>query len=272
MTRAKSDQRGFALLIVLLSLGLLALLGTELLSSARHDTQIARNMVDTAMLEAAVNGAVQQAIFANLDTSNRHWAADSMTRVVRVGNIPVAVRVDDEAEKINPNTASAALLQALIAAVGADRGTAANVAASIVEWRSASSLGERADATTARYAAARRDYAPSGAPFSGLDELGAVLGMTPDLLARLRPHLTVFSDGDPDMATRDPVVAQALATAGQSGAAGDDSVSGVLSITADGRGRGRAHFTVHLVVRTNARVEGRRYEILARERIFGDTP
>ena len=67
----------------------------------------------------------------------------------------------------------------------------------------------------ARYAAAGRDYAPSGAPFASPDELGAVLGMTPDLLARLKPHLTVFTDGDPSTATQDVVVAQALAWPGR---------------------------------------------------------
>ena len=131
MSRGKTGQRGFALLIVLWTLGLLALLGTQLLATARQDTQLARNLLDAAELEAAANGAVQQAIFANLDTSNKHWDADSVTRMIRVGRVPVAVRLDDEAEKVNPNIASGALLQALIAALGADRVTAARVAASI---------------------------------------------------------------------------------------------------------------------------------------------
>lgn len=38
-----------------------------------------------------------------------------------------------------------------------------------------------------------------------LEEAHAVMGMTPALLARLRPHLTVFTDEDPDMSTRDPL-------------------------------------------------------------------
>jgi general secretion pathway protein K len=268
MRRGKTDQRGFALLIVLWTLGLLALLGMQLLATARQDTQLARNLVDAAELEAAANGAVQQAIFASLDTSNKHWDADSITRVVRVGRVPVAVRLDDEAEKVNPNIASVALLQALMTALGTDRVTAVGVATSIAEWRQASAVAGRADAVTARYVAARREYAPSGTPFTNLDELEAVFGMTPGLLARLRPHLTVFTDDDPDGATRDPVVAQALALAGQGGPPGVEDGAGLVSITADARGPGRAHFTVDVIVRTNARAEGRRYEILAHERFW----
>ena len=62
--------------------------------------------------------------------------------------------------------------------------------------------------------------------------------------------------------------AQALVLAGQGGAVGVEGVAGLVSITADARGRGRTHFTVHVVVRTNARAEGRRYEILAHERYW----
>ena len=272
MSRDNSRQRGFALLIVLWTLGLLALLGTELLTTARQDTQLARNLVDAAELEAAADGAVQQAIFANLDTSNKHWDADSVTRVIRVGRIPIAVQLDNEGEKVNPNIASVALLQALMTALGTDRVTAADVAASIAEWRQASPVAGRADAVTALYVAARREYAPPGTPFTDLGELQAVIGMTPDLLARLRPHLTIFTDGDPDMATRDPVVAQALVLARQSGAPGEQGVTGLVSITADARGRGGAHFVEHVLVRTNARPEGRRYELLVHERLWDAAP
>jgi general secretion pathway protein K len=268
MSRGKTGERGFALLIVLWTLGLLALLGTQLLATARQDTQLARNLLDAAELEAAANGAVQQAIFANLDTSNKHWDADSVTRMIRVGRVPVAVQLDDEAEKVNPNIASGALLQALMTALGTDRVTSAGVATSITEWRQASAVAGRADAVTARYVAARREYAPPGTPFTNLDELEAILGMTPDLLVRLRPHLTIFTDGDPDMGARDPVVVQALVLAGQGGEPSMAGVTGLLSITADARGHGHAHFTVRVVVRTNAQAEGRRYELLAHERFW----
>ena len=40
---------------------------------------------------------------------NKHWDADSITRVIQVGRVPVAVQLDDEAEKVDPNIASVAL-------------------------------------------------------------------------------------------------------------------------------------------------------------------
>ena len=270
MTTSHARQRGFALLIVLWTLALLALMGTQILATARQDTQLARNLFDAAALEAAANGAVQQASFNLLDNSNRHWNADDVTRTIRIGRAVVGVRIEDESDKVNPNYASADLLRALLVQAGANPVTAAAVAASIVEWRVAGGVPGRPDATTARYIAAGREYAPSGAPFNSLDELDAVLGMTPDLLARLRPHLTLFTDGDPNAATRDPVVAQALAVTGEHG--GDADAGGgaqVVSVTADARGDNAARFAIQVIVRTNGRAEGSRYDILAYHQLWG---
>ncbi|HEY2226283.1 MAG TPA: hypothetical protein VGI22_00820 [Xanthobacteraceae bacterium] len=270
MSRGAPCQRGFALIVVLWTVAFLALLGTQLLATGRQDAQLARNLLDAAVLEAAANGAVQRAVFGVLDGSERHWSPDGSVRIVHRGHVVVAVRVEDEADKINPNLASARLLQALMRQVGADPGTAAAVAASIIDWRLAGPA-DRPSATAARYAAAGRDYVPSGAPFASADELGAVLGMTDDLLARLRPHLTVFTDGDPSAATQDAVVAQALLAAGQADIDAEESGTGLVSITADARGPGQARFAIHVTVRTNARPEGPRYQVLAYERL-SDSP
>jgi general secretion pathway protein K len=272
MTGRRTPQQGFALLIVLWSLALLALLGSQILATARHDAQIARNLLESAELEAVTHGAIQQAIYRVLDGTNRHWNSDGVARTLVLGRTPVVVRVEDEADKVNPNIASAALLQALLRQVGADSATAASIAASVVEWRLAGGGAKGPSPVLARYVAAGRDYAPSGAPFASLDELGAVLGMTPDLLARLRAHMTVFTDDDPTAATRDPVVAQALANLGPPGAADDRGQTALMSITADAETPNRSRHRVRAVVRTNARPEGRRYDMLTYDRLSSDEP
>ncbi len=269
MNGRHARQRGFALLIVLWTLALLALMGTQILVGARQSTQLARNLFAAATLEAAANGAVEQAIFNLLDTSNGHWSADDVMHTIRIGPALVAVRIEKETDKVNPNYASAALLQALLVRVGANQVTAATVAASITEWRAAGGVPGQPDATTGRYIAAGRDYAPSGAPFTSLDELEAVLGMTPDLLSRLRPHLTVFTDGDPDPATLDLAVAQALAATGEHGGAADTGGgSEIVSVNVDAWGAGAARFAIKVIVRTNGRPEGRRYEFLGYQRLW----
>jgi general secretion pathway protein K len=268
MTRGPSRQQGFALLIVLWTLGLLALLGTQLLATSRQDMQIARNLRESAILEAAANGAVQQAIFRVLDRSSGHWNADGMIRLLQFGSARVTVRIENEYDKVNPSIASPALLQALLLQVGTDPGTAAAVAANIVQWRMASNTPGRQNPIVARYAGAGREFAPLGEPFSSFEELDAVLGMTPELLARLRPHLTLFTDSDPGAGTRDLVVARALAATGQLSAIADQGSEELVSIEVDARGRGNTHYGTRVVVRTNGNPVGRRYEILSYERLW----
>ena len=210
MTRDPVSARGFAILIVLWTLALLSLLSSQLLMFTRQDARRVRSQLDAAAVAAAVDGALQRAIFATLDPSGGHWQADSSSHVLTINGTRVATRIDDESGKINPNLAPVPLLRALMTGVGADPAMAAEVSASIDEWRAVSDFATRPGNAALRYRAEGRAYAPSGAPFAHLDELGAVRGMTPELLARLKPHLTLFTDIDVAPASSDPIVARTL--------------------------------------------------------------
>jgi general secretion pathway protein K len=266
MTSGSVSQRGFASLFVLWTLALLALLGSHLLTITRMDARIARNQLDAAVVEAAANGALRRAIFAMLETSNRRWDADGVWRIVAINGVQVAVRVDDESSKINPNLASVSLMAALLTGVGADPATAANASASIVEWRMATDVPGQPNAVVTRYRASGRAYAPSGAPFTHFDELGAVQGMTPELLTRLRPHLTLFTDADAVPPSRDPVVAQALAAVGEAAASGQASRPDTVSVSVDAAGSNHSRFSLRCAIRIDAEARDRKWRILSCER------
>jgi general secretion pathway protein K len=268
MTQAMARQKGFALLIVLFALAMLALLGSTVLATARQDAQVARNLREAAVLRAAAHGAVQQAIFRVLDQSTQHWAADDIPRAIRVGAALVIVRVENENDKVNPSIASVPLLRALLLQVGADPVTAGREAEAIAAWPLGGGVPGLPDATAARYVAAGLAFAPPGGPFANLDELSAVMGMTPALLARLRPHLTVFTDSDPDMTTHDPLVARALAAIGDTARGAGPGGPQIVSITADAHGAGGSQFTAREIVRTNARPIGRRFDVLDYEQLW----
>jgi general secretion pathway protein K len=272
MSGSTNRQRGVALLIVLWTLALLALLGTQVVTTSRRDTELAHNLVATATLEWAADGAVKQAIWHVLDASSNHWNADGIVHMIEVGPTSVAVRIDSEADKVNPAIASPALLQALLLEVGADPVVAAALATSIVQWRLGSGPVARRNATFQRYQLAGQDYAPSGSPLESIDELGSVIGMTPDLLARLKPHLTLFTDADTQTTTRDPVVARALALAGQLAVEASDAGGQPVSVRADVHGPDSGRFITRVIVRINVFPRGDRYEILAHERLADGQP
>jgi general secretion pathway protein K len=262
----RKPQRGFALLTVLWTLAFLSLLGTGLLMGARQNTQRVRNLIDAATVRGASDAALQHAIFALLDPSERRWRADGSLRVLPFGDSRATVQVTDESGKVNPNIAPPELLEALLLQLGADRRSAERLAAAIVQWRNPARDAAAVAARTQLYAAAGRDVLPRGTYFEHLDDLAAVVGMTPALQARLRPHLSLFTTADPDGSTTDPVVAAALGrpapAAVQRGAIGESAVV-MVRIRVEGvRG---THYAEQVSVRLNGRPDVRRFEILARE-------
>jgi general secretion pathway protein K len=259
------SQRGFALLIVLWTLAFLSLIGATLVATSRQDTQRARNLIDGATAEAAADGAVQKAIYALLDPSARRGRADGSVHVLRSGQNRIELRIENESSKVNPNIAPVELMQALMVDLGASASVAARVAAAIADWRTQGDQPLPLGAKAPQYAAAGRDYAPPGASFESLDELGAVLGMTPDLLNRMRPHLTLYSEADPDASTTDPVVAAALGNQARAAVRrNSDEGSQVATVSVVVRGRRRTGFSERVIVRTNALDGIRRHEILLR--------
>jgi general secretion pathway protein K len=205
----RRDDRGFALLIVLWALVLLALIVTEMGTSGRMESKIARNLMANAEAEAAADGAVYQAIFHLADGSDQAWQPDGAQRLLTVGSVPVDLHIEDESGKINPNLADPALLQALLIVLGTDQRLAQTITQGIVDWRGGNPPELQAGVVQ-RYQAAGLKYQPSFSPFESVDDVGLVLGLPPDLAAQLEPHLSVHQIGMADPARADAIVARAL--------------------------------------------------------------
>jgi general secretion pathway protein K len=262
-------QDGFALLVVLFTVGFLALLGTQIGATSRSDTQEADNLRQQAVLEAAAEGAVVHVAFSLLAVRDPRFQADDVVREIVVGQTPVLVRVAYESDRVNLNTASGALLRALVINVGGAPDVASRTAAAILDWRTSGAFPRPGGAKTSDYREAGRAYGPPGAPFQSIDELAEVLGMTPDLLAALAPHLTVLTDSDPDLSTRDRVVASALSDA--AGVADDSAnqqqaTDAVLRISATAVGPGRRIYPLVVVVSADFQNRAPRLKILSHER------
>jgi general secretion pathway protein K len=209
----RQREAGFALLIVLWSLVLLALILTQLLSAGRSEVQLASNLRDSAEMEAVADGAIQDAAFHLLAGGAQHWSTRGR-HSLHIGRGSAEIGIEDTADKINPNAASPVLLRSLAVLCGAQADAASRLAQAIVAWRDAD--GATADPAAA-YRAAGLNYAPPGLPFETLDELGLVVGMTPALLNCMQPHLSLYQANAPGPNTADALVARALATAALQG-------------------------------------------------------
>ena len=253
-------ERGFALLIVLFVLGFLALLGTHFAATGRTRVAMARNSRDAAQVDAATAGAIQAEMFYLLS------GAGSAPRQVRIGVTLVNVTAANESDLLNPNLAGPTELARLSQELGADTGTAASLAAAILDWRSEGTLSRRGGAKAPQYRAAGLVYGPADGPFRSVAELGLVLGMPAALLDRLSPHLTVFTGMEPVGLSGDPFVSravQAVSPAGSLPTGGDLGGLAVERITASGRGPDGAASVLEAVVRLNATTSGLPFEIFS---------
>jgi general secretion pathway protein K len=258
---------GFALIIVLWTLVLIAFIVAHLTATGRGETRIATNIVANAVAQAAADGTIFDAIF-NLSApqSEQRWPVDGSMRDLVIGDSRVTVRLENEAWWINPNLASPALLEALLRVTGNDAESARRLASAIGEWVGSSPAPRPQNVTLAEYQAVGLDYGPPGGPLETLDELGRVLGMTPLILAAIRPHLTLFGPSQPSPGSSDPIVVAALGAA----ATAEPAVSAnqpppdlaTTRITAAAAGPNNAQVTRSAIVRFGAALP-RGYEILA---------
>jgi general secretion pathway protein K len=212
--RRRRGERGFALLIVLGAMPMLAMLGTEVQLSGRTEVALAENERAAAVDLAAADGAIREAVFRLVAGT---WGADGTTRMLRVGGRSVAIRIVDEAGLINPNVAPRPLLQALLLTVGVEPIEAQTLADCIFDYRSPGDAPSPHGAKMPAYRAAGKTYGPSGVPFQRLDELRLVLGMTDDIYRRVLPYLSLYTGQGIDLIHADPVVRTAYRLAGPNG-------------------------------------------------------
>ncbi len=200
---------GFAVLMILWLLALLALIADRMILVGRSETRIAHNLRVEASAEAAADGGVFEAIYRLSLSRPGGWRIDGRAHEIVIAGQPVTIRIQDEAFKINPNLAPPSVLQALLAQLGVSAVAAHELGTAIVTWRTPIRDPIRA----AQFAEARRAAgvpATMPGPFPTLASLAAVPGMTDDILARLTPHLTLDDSGGKSPGGLDPAVAAAL--------------------------------------------------------------
>ena len=203
--------KGFALIIVLWTLVLLTLLATQITGTGRSEVRLAANLRGAAVAQAAADGVVYEAIQLLLASPAGPWPPDPGPRAERRPGADAVIRLGSEDGKFDLNSTPAEVLEALLRAVGVDGNQAQTLASDIVLWRFPSA---RATERVRSYQQAGLDYGPPGTPFQTLSELLLVLGMTRDIYDRLRPHVTVFHEGDVDSRAADPVVRGVLSSLG----------------------------------------------------------
>lgn len=216
--KVPARQRGAALLLVMWLIALLAALIGGFAMSARIESMQGRVASQGVVAEQASRAGIEYALtrLAEQDP-RRRWLPDGRPYNWHFGEVQVQVKVVDEQGKVDLNGAQPNLLSGLFRAVGVERDQAERLAGAIVDWRDPDTLSQPSGGGEDRdYEAAELPYGAKDAPFETQAELLQVLGMTPQIYARVAPHITVFTGRDqPDTAFAQAPVLAAMGMDGQ---------------------------------------------------------
>ena len=209
---AQPHSRGIALVIVLWSLVLLAVIATGFAADTRTETKLAHNLAETAKARALAEAGVARAILELLKPAaeRRLTVLDAPVRFT-FGGGEILLSLEDEGGKIDLNRAPDTLLQGLFTAAGIEGQDGVRLVNAIADFRDSDALRRADGAEDDDYRAAGLGHEAKDRPFEDIEELKQVLGMTPELFARIAPALTVHSRSRRvNRKTASPLVLQAL--------------------------------------------------------------
>lgn len=198
-------QRGIALILVLISVVVLAVLAAGFAYSMRVEVKLARNASSERELEWLGRSGVELARYVlgqqlmiaaePYDALHQKWAggpgglatsnsplADLQLENVELGGGRFSVKIVDCERRMNINLASEPMLQQALALAGMDAAGAQTVVASIQDWIDPDDLTLISGAEKEYYEGGSPSYVPKNGPIDDLSEMLLINGVTPDLL------------------------------------------------------------------------------------------
>lgn len=196
LEKAATRENGFALLLVIWVLALLAVIAAGVAADSQSASTIARNRIELARARALAEAGVTLAIAGlTVPDVNARWRADGFTRPVRYDNSDIDVTVQDEGGKIDLNRAPMELIAGLLDALnaGTTEERAAVIAGIADQRKAASARAPVVNAGVGVLPRRRRDLTFADGPFANVSELRQLPGVTHALYDRVRPFVTVYT-------------------------------------------------------------------------------
>jgi general secretion pathway protein K len=148
-------------------------------------------MDDGVQIEALVRTGVELTVYRlTMPVSGTRPTSGAFR--FRLGAANAAVTYRPENARVDLNVASKDMLAGLFAALGASSEQADWSADRIIGWRAPPKRGNEG-AEDQLYRSASLPYLPRGAPFGHLSELWLVNGLSPALITRALPFVTIYS-------------------------------------------------------------------------------
>src|SRR5579883_1838114 len=214
----EARENGFALLLVVWVVAILAVLAAGFAATTRSDTRLVRNLVEGARAKALAEAGVSVAIAGLVATDpRRQWRPDGSEHVLSFAGGSIRVRIEDEGGKIDLNTAPPELIAGLCSELGIDSSVQSAILEAVIARRAAVTpraaqaplrLNSFLTPLTVRQPATSRD--PKAAAFGTVDQLRQVSGVDQASFELIRPYVTVYAQSafiNPSTAPREVLLA-----------------------------------------------------------------
>ena len=205
--RSVKGSRGIALILVLWVIALLSVMAMGLTAAQRTESTLTANALagarfrtaaDAGIAYAALNLLAPQAVDPDAAATDAEgqsvvWLPDATPHAWTFAEVPMAISVQNEGSRIDINQADADVLTALFRVLGVADDLSATLADRILDWRDTDDLKSLNGAEDPDYDAEGLPYGAKDGPFTSVEELRQVLGITPEIYRRLSQEVTVDS-------------------------------------------------------------------------------
>jgi len=199
------DKSGFALILTLVITTLLVALVVEMIHQVYVDTSLSRGFRDGQQASIlAESGATGGARLLQMALSGRSYTAlsDRWATPLKlddeVGSLEIAV--SEETGKINinalvqPNGEYEPFTLAALQRLGKRLQLPGDIWSAVADWIDSDDLPRSGGAEAPYYRALKPPYNARNGKMMTVTELSLVSGVKPELLGKLRPYITIFSD------------------------------------------------------------------------------
>lgn len=205
MTGGVKNESGFALIMTLVVTALMVAVVVEMIHQVYVDTSLSRGFRDGQQASIlAESGAAGGARLLQLALSDRSYTAlsDRWATPLKLedeaGSLEITIGEESGKIDINalvqPNGEYEPFTLAALRRLGTRLKLPQEVWSAVADWIDADDLPRSGGAETPYYRTLNPPYSARNGKLMTLTELSLVKGITPELLGRLRPFLTTFTD------------------------------------------------------------------------------
>lgn len=180
--------------MVLWVLALLTVMATGYSYTMRTEMKLTINLLHSTQAKAVAEAGIWYTVAELLKPQHEQsWKSDGSIYTLDFNQGTFNISIQDEAGKIDLNTAPSEILDGLLRSVDVPEEDRLSILQSILDWRDRDNLVRNEGAEDDDYELLDYGYGAKDGPFNTLDELQLVMGMTPSLFKKMKPALTIYS-------------------------------------------------------------------------------